>query len=192
MDNKQNQQVGAVVQVSSVSDLRTGSEMSELLQKASGVATWYAIPATNETYWSDQLDKIAGPYDKALSLSGTLQSNIHPSDRSKVQTILEKIGEQGGYDHYFLRMHRPKGTDFVAEVHVVGVTDESTGDMTTEPYSLPHTLEDALLLLENSDELREILGDRFVSAYVAIKRKEYKTFFQVISSWEREFLLLNV
>lgn len=71
-------------------------------------------------------------------------------------------------------------------------TPQSTGDMTTEPYSLPHTLEDALLLLENSNELREILGDRFVSAYVAIKRKEYKTFFQVISSWEREFLLLNV
>ncbi|MGR5489100.1 hypothetical protein [Vibrio alfacsensis] len=48
------------------------------------------------------------------------------------------------------------------------------------------------MLLENSDELREILGDRFVSAYVAIKRKEYRTYFQVISSWEREFLLLNV
>jgi glutamine synthetase len=71
-------------------------------------------------------------------------------------------------------------------------TEKSTGDMTTEPYSLPHNLEDALVLLENSDELREILGDRFVSAYVAIKRKEYRTYFQVISSWEREFLLLNV
>ncbi|ANO35061.1 glutamine synthetase family protein [Vibrio breoganii] len=71
-------------------------------------------------------------------------------------------------------------------------TEKSTGDMTTEPYSLPHNLEDALGLLENCDELREILGDRFVSAYVAIKRKEYRTYFQVISSWEREFLLLNV
>jgi len=27
---------------------------------------------------------------------------------------------------------------------------------------------------------------------VCIKRKEYETFFRVISSWEREFLLLNV
>jgi glutamine synthetase len=25
-----------------------------------------------------------------------------------------------------------------------------------------------------------------------VKRKEYETFFRVISSWEREFLLLNV
>ena len=29
-------------------------------------------------------------------------------------------------------------------------------------------------------------------AYDAVKRKEYETFFRVISSWEREFLLLNV
>jgi glutamine synthetase len=25
-----------------------------------------------------------------------------------------------------------------------------------------------------------------------VKRKEYETYFRVISSWEREFLLLNV
>ena len=37
-----------------------------------------------------------------------------------------------------------------------------------------------------------ILGERFCKAYICIKRKEYETFFRVISSWEREFLLLNV
>ena len=58
--------------------------------------------------------------------------------------------------------------------------------------SLPQTLEHALVLLENESALNEILGESFVKAYVGIKRKEYDTFFQVISSWEREFLLLNV
>lgn len=37
-----------------------------------------------------------------------------------------------------------------------------------------------------------MLGERFCRAYVSVKRKEYETFFRVISSWEREFLLLNV
>ena len=33
---------------------------------------------------------------------------------------------------------------------------------------------------------------RFVQAYTAVKEKEHETFLRVISSWEREFLLLNV
>jgi len=37
-----------------------------------------------------------------------------------------------------------------------------------------------------------LLGKRFVNAYISVKQKEYETFFRVISSWEREFLLLNV
>ena len=40
--------------------------------------------------------------------------------------------------------------------------------------------------------LQELLGRRFCRAYVSVKRKEYETFFRVISSWEREFLLLSV
>jgi glutamine synthetase len=37
-----------------------------------------------------------------------------------------------------------------------------------------------------------VMGERFVRSYSAVKNKEYETFFHVISSWEREFLLLNV
>ncbi|MHA2940429.1 glutamine synthetase family protein [Vibrio sp. RC27] len=71
-------------------------------------------------------------------------------------------------------------------------TAKTDKDHSEDPNTLPHTLEDALLLLEQNDELKDILGQRFVSAYISTKRQEYKTFFQVISSWEREFLLLNV
>ncbi len=58
--------------------------------------------------------------------------------------------------------------------------------------NLPKTLEASMTLLSESQELCEILGEQFVRAYIAIKFKEYETFFQVISSWEREYLLLNV
>ena len=61
------------------------------------------------------------------------------------------------------------------------------------PFGLPRSLEDSLQNLEQAPEsLHELLGKRFVRAYAAIKRKEYETFFRVISSWEREFLLLAV
>jgi glutamine synthetase len=50
----------------------------------------------------------------------------------------------------------------------------------------------ALDLMEASEPLHEIFGREFVDLYCAIKRVEHETYFQVISPWEREHLLLNV
>jgi glutamine synthetase len=47
-------------------------------------------------------------------------------------------------------------------------------------------------LFEEAEELHEIFGKRFVSTYRAIKQTEFETFMRVISSWEREHLLLSV
>ena len=60
------------------------------------------------------------------------------------------------------------------------------------PYELPRSLEEALRLLRECEPLRSLLGERFVSAYNAVKETEYSAFLYVISSWEREHLLLNV
>jgi len=59
-------------------------------------------------------------------------------------------------------------------------------------FEVPRSLGEALDELETCKPLQALLGPRFVRAYVSVKRKEYETFFRVISSWEREFLLLNV
>ena len=67
-----------------------------------------------------------------------------------------------------------------------------SGDGQEVGYDLPRSLGEALDELEGCTAMHEILGERFVRAYVSVKRKEYETFFRVISSWEREFLLLNV
>ena len=40
--------------------------------------------------------------------------------------------------------------------------------------------------------VRRYLGDAFTDGYVAVKRAEHENFKRVISSWEREFLLLSV
>ena len=57
---------------------------------------------------------------------------------------------------------------------------------------LPFTLEDALARMEDCDTVKQYLGDKFVRGYVAVKRAEHENFKRVISSWEREFLLLSV
>lgn len=61
-----------------------------------------------------------------------------------------------------------------------------------QPWQLPRSMEAALKLMIDCRPLHELLGEQFVKAYVAIKKTEYEIFFRVISSWEREFLLLNV
>jgi glutamine synthetase len=50
----------------------------------------------------------------------------------------------------------------------------------------------ALDLMEASERLHDLLGHDFVELYCAIKRVEHETYFQVVSAWEREHLLLNV
>ncbi|MCH7416614.1 glutamine synthetase, partial [Pseudomonas mosselii] len=57
---------------------------------------------------------------------------------------------------------------------------------------LPITIEDALQHMEDCEKVQQYLGQQFVQGYVAVKRAEHENFKRVISSWEREFLLLSV
>lgn len=46
--------------------------------------------------------------------------------------------------------------------------------------------------MSESSAVREYLGDTFTSGYIAVKQADLENFRRVISSWEREFLLLTV
>ncbi len=71
-------------------------------------------------------------------------------------------------------------------------TEPLAGSAQDKGFGLPRSLEESLQALRGSKALVNLLGERFVNCYIAIKSKEYQTYFRVISSWEREFLLLNV
>jgi len=59
-------------------------------------------------------------------------------------------------------------------------------------HTLPRSILDAVRLLEQTPEMAEIFGEKFIQIYRGIKESEFETFMNVISPWEREFLLLNV
>ena len=46
--------------------------------------------------------------------------------------------------------------------------------------------------LERAKPLHKVLGEDFVTLFVEVKRAEAEAFLEVISPWEREYLLLNV
>jgi glutamine synthetase len=61
-----------------------------------------------------------------------------------------------------------------------------------DEIDLPRSLLEAVDLFETDEELGTLLGKSFAATYAAIKRAEFETFMEVISPWEREYLLLNV
>ena len=71
-------------------------------------------------------------------------------------------------------------------------TEPITGSAHGIPYDLPRGLLEAVAEFEECEPLKEIFGSAFVTVYSAIKREEFETFMEVISPWEREYLLLRV
>jgi glutamine synthetase len=69
---------------------------------------------------------------------------------------------------------------------------EMKGDGYLTPYALPRSLGEALAWLRNDEDLREVLGNEFVTVYTEVKEREFEEFMEVISPWEREHLLLHV
>ncbi|MBU2711946.1 glutamine synthetase family protein [Zooshikella harenae] len=62
----------------------------------------------------------------------------------------------------------------------------------SESMRLPLSLEHALIMLDDCQPLCEMLGKKFVRAYIAVKEAESENFKRIISSWERKYLLMTV
>ena len=59
-------------------------------------------------------------------------------------------------------------------------------------HTLPRTLYDALARFKANRAIKALLGEKFVEAVILVRDTELLAYQQVISSWEREHLLLNV
>ncbi|MDE1906191.1 MAG: glutamine synthetase [Rhodospirillales bacterium] len=81
---------------------------------------------------------------------------------------------------------------YLGMVEKLEAPPEQIGSAYSGEYTLPRELSHALDLMDASKPIREILDDKLVDVLVAVKRLEYETYLRVISSWEREHLLLNV
>ena len=66
------------------------------------------------------------------------------------------------------------------------------GDAYGFPFAFPRGLDDAIPVLRGCKPMAEVLGERFVNAFCAVKEEEYIEYARVISPWERRHLLLHV
>ncbi len=81
---------------------------------------------------------------------------------------------------------------YLGMIEGAAASDPVSDAANEEEIALPRGLLAAVALFEECEELVELFGKEFVATYRAIKQAEYETFMQVISPWEREYLLLNV
>lgn len=70
--------------------------------------------------------------------------------------------------------------------------EEVKGEAYDHPHSLPRDVLTALQMFDDCPEIQAVLGEKFSSVYLSVKRHEHEDFLRVISPWEREHLLLNV
>jgi glutamine synthetase len=66
------------------------------------------------------------------------------------------------------------------------------GNAYTRPRTLPKTLEEAMERFGACTPVRDLLGEPFFRSFAAIKEAELEAYRGVISSWERDHLLLKV
>jgi len=81
---------------------------------------------------------------------------------------------------------------YLGMTHGLSPRSEVTGSAYELPFALHRHLYEALDAFRDSSELRNILGDDFVTQYCAVKELEYRDFQRHISEWERDELMFSV
>ncbi len=81
---------------------------------------------------------------------------------------------------------------YLGMVERIKPSEPVTGSAYRYAHTLPINLEEGLDKLNYTKAFKQVLGEKFVEAYQDVKFEEMQHFRRVISSWEREYLLLNV
>jgi len=113
-----------------------------------------------------------------------------PVSTPEARRIENRVG--GADANPYLAIAASLACGYLGMIEELQPTEPVSGSAHELPFSLPRSLDEALERLRDSEPLMQILGEPFVAAYTIVKQAEYEVFLQVISSWEREHLLLNV
>lgn len=92
----------------------------------------------------------------------------------------------------YLALAASLGCGYLGIVQGLEPSAPSDDNVNEGAIELPRGLLEAVSLLESEPSFDEVFSAEFIAIYGGVKRGEFETFMQVISPWEREYLLLNV
>ena len=113
-----------------------------------------------------------------------------PMSNPEARRVENRVG--GADANPYIAIAASLACGYLGMIEGLQPTEPITGSAHDLPFALPRSLDEALRRLRECEPLVDLLGEPFVAAYTIVKEAEYEVFLQVISSWEREHLLLNV
>jgi len=114
-----------------------------------------------------------------------------PSTEEKSMRIENRIS--GSDTNPYLVIAANLAAGYLGIINKIKPTAETKKSLFDEKNSaLPKNMEEAISLFETNDDLNQIFNSKFIKTVAALRRAEYQSYLKVISSWEREYLLLNV
>jgi glutamine synthetase len=113
-----------------------------------------------------------------------------PDSRGAARRVENRVA--GADANPYLAIAASLACGFLGMVEELEPTKPIEGSAYRLAQTLPRHLTDALDLLRRAKPLRQLLGEDFVEALIMVKETEHEAYQRVISSWEREHLLLNV
>tara|TARA_B110000196_G_scaffold312081_1_gene316854 strand:- start:70 stop:1437 length:1368 start_codon:yes stop_codon:yes gene_type:complete len=114
-----------------------------------------------------------------------------PSTEEKSMRIENRIS--GSDTNPYLVIAANLAAGYLGIINKIKPTTETKKSLFDEKNSaLPKNMEEAISLFETNDDLNQIFNSKFIKTVAALRRAEYQSYLKVISSWEREYLLLNV
>ena len=81
---------------------------------------------------------------------------------------------------------------YLGMVEGIEPTEEAEGSAYGGDFDLHHHIYSAIEAMRDSEAMRSMLGDEFVTLYTALKVDEYREFQEIITPYEREILMFNV
>ncbi len=168
---------------------------------------------------SPLFERFIGGQQKYLPACSALTAPYVNSYRRLVKFMSAPVNLEWGFDNRSTGLRAPRASPAARRIEnrvsgadanpylaiaaslaagLLGIEEELTprppvvGGAYNNERDLPHSLLEAVDLLEESEPLKAMLGPEFVQLYAALKRSEHEQFMTVISPWEREHLLLNV
>jgi len=114
-----------------------------------------------------------------------------PSTEEKSMRIENRIS--GSDTNPYLVIAANLAAGYLGIINKIKPTAETKKSLFDEKNSaLPKNMEEAISLFETNNDLNHIFNSKFIKTVAALRRAEYQSYLKVISSWEREYLLLNV
>jgi glutamine synthetase len=113
-----------------------------------------------------------------------------PMSDAQARRVENRVG--GADANPYIALAASLACGYLGMMEGVQPSDPIVGSAHDLPFGLPRSLDGALRELRACEPLVKLLGEPFVEAFTLVKEAEYEVFLQVISSWEREHLLLNV